>query len=171
MNIYETIEKRRSVRAFRDDPVPDDLLEKVLNAGRMAPSAQNAQDYKFIVIKDPEKRKDIAKACSEQRFIAEAPIIVAGISTNTDYVMSSGVLAYPIDVAIAIDHMTLAAVEEGFGTCWIGSFSQEEIKGILGVPDEFKVVALFPLGVPYDEPGVKSRKHLKDLVCYDKFSK
>jgi len=170
MNIHEIIEKRRSVRAFRDDPIPDDILDKILGAGRMAPSAHNAQDYKFIVVREKEKKKEVARVCSEQRFIAEAPVIIVGVSTNPEHILSSGVPAYPADVAIAIDHMTLAAVEEGFGTCWVGSFSQEDLKSALGVPKEYKIVALFPLGAPYDDPGIKSRKSIKDLFCYEKFS-
>lgn len=170
MDIYEIIEKRRSIRAFRDDPIPDDMLERVLNAGRMAPSVQNAQDYKFIVVKDAEIRKEISQACSEQKFIAESPIIIVGVSTNPDYLMESTVPSYAMDVSIAIDHMTLAAVEEGLGTCWVGSFSQEEIKAVLDIPSECKVVVILPLGVPYDDPGVKSRKNLKDLVRYEKYS-
>lgn len=170
MDIYEIVEKRRSVRVFREDPVPDDMLEKILNAGRMAPSAHNAQDYKFIVVKNVDVKKDISKACSEQKFVAEAPIIIVGVSTNPDYSLSSEVPSYAMDVAIALDHMTLAAVEEGLGTCWVGSFSQKDIKNALGIPEKCKVVALLPLGTPYDDPGVKSRKSIKDLICYDKYS-
>ena len=121
-------------------------------------------------MRNAQKRKALAKAASGQRFIATAPIIIVGVSLNPDYVMSSGVPAYAMDVAIAIDHMTLAAVEEGLGTCWIGSFNQEEVKKILNIPEQYKVVALFPLGIPYDEPGIKSRKKLKELVCYEEFS-
>lgn len=170
MDIYELIEKRRSVRVFRDDPIPDDILERILNAGRMAPSAHNAQDYKFIVVKDPSIKKEISNACSGQKFVSEAPVIIAGVSTNPDYLLTSGVPSYGLDMAIALDHMTLAAVEENMGTCWIGSFSQEDIKNCLGVPDSCKVVAIIPLGVPYDDPGVKSRKSLKELVSYEKYS-
>lgn len=170
MNIYDLIEKRRSVRDFREDPIPDDVLERILNAGRMAPSAHNAQDYKFIVVKDSFLKKEISKACSEQKFLTEPPVIIVGVSTNPDYSLSSGVPSYAMDVSIALDHITLAAVEEGMGTCWIGSFSQEDIKKILDIPEKCKVVALLPLGVPYDDPGVKSRKSIKELVSYEKFS-
>jgi len=170
-DIYEIIERRRSVRSFRTNkPVPEDSLKKILGAARLAPSAHNAQEYKFIVVRDEETRKELARAASDQRFIAEAPVIIVGVSLNPEYLLSSGVPAYAVDVAIAIDHMTLAAVEEGLGTCWIGAFNQEEVKKILNIPPQYKVVALLPLGTPYDEPGVKTRKSLKELVCYDKFS-
>jgi len=170
MNIYEAIQKRGSIRSYRDDPVSEEKLEKILNAGRMAPSAHNSQDYKFIVVKDAQKRKALSKAAAGQKFIAEAPIIIVAVSLNPEHLMSSGIPACPVDIAIAIDHMTLAAVEEKLGTCWIGAFSQEEVKKILDVPKQCKVIILLPLGVPYEEPGVKSRKNLKELVCYEKFS-
>ena len=171
MDIYEAIEKRRSVREFREDePVTEDSLKKILEAGRMAPSAHNAQEYKFVVVKNGPKRKELAKAASDQRFIAKAPVIIAAVSLNPEHLLSSGVPAYALDLAIALDHMTLAAVEEGLGTCWIGAFSQEEVKQVLDIPEKYKVVALLPLGVSYDEPGVKSRKKLKELVCDEDFS-
>ena len=87
-------------------------MEKILNSIRMAPSAHNAQDYKFIMVKDREVKKDLAEACSSQRFIASAPIIFAGVSTNPDFMLSSDVPAFAMDIAIAFDHLSLAAVEE-----------------------------------------------------------
>ena len=171
MNIYEAIKKRRSVRDYRpDEPVSEESLKKILEAARLAPSAHNSQEYKFIVVEDRQKRKDLAKAASDQRFIAQAPVIIVAVSLNPEHIMAGGVPAYAVDVAIAVDHMTLAAVEEGLGTCWVGAFDQGEVKRILGIPEQYKVVVLLPLGVPYDEPGVKSRKGLKELVCYENFS-
>ena len=170
MDIYEAIKTRRSVRSYRDKEVDQATLDKILEAGRLAPSAHNSQDYKFVVVRDAGKRKALAKAASEQRFIAEAPLIIAAVSLKPESLMDCGVPAYAVDLAIAFDHITLAAAAEGLGTCWIGSFSQEEVKDILEVPEQYKVVALLSLGTPYDEPGVKSRKTLKDLVRYENFS-
>jgi len=170
MDVYQAIKTRRSVRAYRDYPVSEESLNKILEAGRFAPSAHNAQDYKFIVVQDPKRIKALSKAALEQKFIAEAPAVIVGVSLSPEYSLSSGVPAYAVDLAIALDHMTLAAVEEKLGTCWIGAFSQEEVKKILDIPEKYKVVALLTLGTPYDEPGVKSRKKLRDLVCYESFS-
>lgn len=170
MDVYEAIKTRRSVRSYRDYPVSEESLKKILEAGRLAPSAHNTQEYKFIVVQDSGKIKAFAKAALEQRFIAEAPAIIVGVSLNPEYLLSSGVPAYALDLAIALDHMTLTAVEEKLGTCWIGAFSQEEIKRILNIPEKYKVVAFLILGTPYDEPGVKSRKKIQDLVCYETFS-
>jgi len=170
MTIYELIEKRRSVRNFRDDPIQEDALKRILGAGRLAPSAHNAQDYKFIIVKDAEKIKVLAKAAAGQKFVGEAPIIIVPVSLKPEYIMSCGVPAYAVDIAIAIDYMTLAAAEEGLGTCWIGAFNQEEVRKILKIPEKYKAVILLPLGVPDDEPAVKSRKKLWELICEEEFS-
>lgn len=170
MGIYEIIEKRRSVRAYRDEDISEEKLKRILEAGRLAPSAHNSQEYKFVVVKDAKKRKDLAQAASSQRFIAQAPVIIVAVSLNPEYLIESGVPTYALDLAIALDHMTLAAVEEGLGTCWIGSFSQEEIKKVLNIPAQYKVAALLPIGIPDEEPSPKSRKKLDELVCYEDFS-
>lgn len=170
MDIYDLIEKRRSVRTFREDPIPSESMDKLKNAIRMAPSAHNAQSYKFILVTDAELKKRIADAASGQRFIATAPVILVAVSQTPEDVMSSGVPTYAMDIAIALDHLTLVAVEENLGTCWIESFDQEQIKQFLNVPEEYKIGALMPIGTPYDDPTVKSRKKLGELFCNETFS-
>lgn len=170
MNIYEVIEKRRSVRAYRDDPVSEESLKKILEAGRLAPSAHNAQEYKFVVVKDKKKRKALAEAASGQRFIVQAPVIIVAVALNPEHLLSSSVPAYALDLAIAFDHMSLAAVEEGLGTCWIGAFNQKEVKKVLNIPDQYKVAVLLPIGVPDDLPAPKSRKSMEELICHETFS-
>jgi len=169
MNIYEAIKARYSVRDYRSDSIPEESLSRVLEAARLAPSAKNLQEYKFVVVKDRGKREELAVAAANQSFVGQAPVVIAAVSLNPDDVMSCQVPVYPVDVAIAIDHMTLAAVEEGLGTCWIGAFSQEKVKEILSIPDKYKVVALLPLGFPADSPKEKSRKSLEELVSRDSF--
>lgn len=170
MDVYEAIKTRRSVRAYQDKPVPEDALNRILEAARLAPSASNRQDWKFIVVKDPETRKAIATAARNQQFIAEAPVVIVAVSLNPDRIMSCEVPAYAVDLAIAVDHITLAATAEGLGTCWIGAFSQDEMKKILNVPDKYKIVTLTPLGYPADSPRPKVRKSLEEIVCYEKFT-
>ena len=169
MNIYEIIKERRSVRSFRNDPISQKVLNKIIEAATMAPSAHNSQEYKFVVIREGEKKRALARA-SKQRFIREAPVIIAAVSLNPEHIMDSGIPAYPLDIGIALDHLTLAAVEEDLGTCWIGAFSQEEVKKILNVPSEYKVVALMPIGYPYDDPVTKNRKKINEIVCEENFS-
>ncbi len=170
MQIHEAIKNRRSVRAYKSDPVPEQSLRKVLEAARLAPSAHNDQDWKFIIIKDIKKRKQLAQAARSQSFIAEAPVVIAAVALNPERVMSCEIPAYAINLTIAVDHMTLQACEQGLGTCWIGAFSQEEVKKILKIPDKYKVVALLPLGFPADSPRPKTRKSLEEIICYENFN-
>jgi nitroreductase len=120
------------------------------------------------VVKDLEKREALAEAAG-QEFVAQAPVIIAAVALDLEHILSSGNPAYAIDLAIAVDHMTLAAAAEGLGTCWIGAFSQKKAKDALNVPDDCQVVALLPLGFPADLPKPKIRKPLKEIVSYESF--
>ncbi len=171
MNVMEAIKERRSVRAYKQKPVPEEKLQKILEAARLAPSAGNRQPWKFVVVREEEKRKKLAEAAANQSFVAEAPVVIAAVALNPDYVMRCEVPSYAVDLAIAVDHMTLAAVEEGLGTCWIGAFYQNQVKEILNIPEKYKVVALLPLGYPADNPRGKSRKSLDEIICYETFKK
>ena len=168
MEVFKAIQTRRSVRKYKPDALPEEKLQKVLEAARLAPSAHNSQDWKFIVVKDSAKRKALAEAAG-QNFIVQAPIIIIAVGLDPGHILSSGNPAYVINLAIAIDHMTLVAVEEGLGTCWIGAFSQEKVKEILNIPKKCRVVALLPLGFPADLAQPRSRKTLKEIISYDTF--
>jgi nitroreductase len=169
MEVKEAIEKRNSIRAYEDKPVPKELLLKVLEAARLAPSGRNSQAWKFIVVRDDERRQALGRATGGQPHVHTAPVIIAAVATEPEYVMPCGILAYPVDLAIAIDHMTLAAVDLGLGTCWIGAFSQEKVKSILEVPEKLKVVSLLTLGYPGETGRPKMRKTLEEIVCYDRY--
>jgi len=169
MELKEAIRKRHSVRDYEDKSIPEDKLNRVLEAARLAPSANNRQPWKFVVVKDRQRRQELARAADGQTFIGEAPVVIAAVATNTEHVMPCGVPSYAVDLAIAVDHMTLAAADEGLGTCWIGAFSQERAKEILGIPAPYRVVTLFPLGFPRREREMKVRKALEEIVCYETF--
>jgi nitroreductase len=169
MNVFDAIKTRRSIRSFDDKPIEEEKLLRVLEAGRLAPSAKNLQEWRYVIIKDKELRRKIAVASNNQYFIAEAPVVIVGCATNVDYVLSCGQPAYAIDVTISMDHMTLQAVEEGLGTCWIGAFKEEEVKKILNIPKEMRVVEIMPLGYPKFTPAPKPRKKLEEIVFYDKY--
>lgn len=170
MDVYEAIRTRRSVRAYRPDPIPEDVLQRILDAGRMAPSAANKQSWKFVVVRDADLRSRLAVAAHNQSFVGEAPVVIVAVGLSPERTMSCEVPADPVDLAIAVDHMTLAAAAEGLGTCWIGAFDQNEVRRLLGIPDSCKVIALLPVGYPADQPKAKSRKELSEIVCYDRFS-
>lgn len=168
MDLYEAIRTRKSVRSYEDRPVPEDSLERVLEAARMAPSAKNLQEWRFVLARDPEVRRRLAAAASGQSFVAEAPIVIACCAETDHRRMRCGLESYPIDVAIAIDHLTLAAAGEGLGTCWIGSFDPRKVRETLGIPETIEVVELLPLGYPKDPtPEAKSRLPLAEIVHYD----
>ncbi len=116
MDVLKAIQTRRSVRAYKSESVPEESLKKVLEAARLAPSANNAQAYKLIVVRDENRRKELAEATG-QLFISQAPVIIAAASLSPEGIMRSGVPTYAVDLAIVIDHMTLMAAAEGLGTC------------------------------------------------------
>ena len=169
MEVKEAIKARRSVRAYQDREVPEEKIKKVLEAAQLAPSANNRQPWKFVVVRDPQRREQLARAAANQSFVGEAPVIIVAVALQPEYIMRCGVPSYPVDLAIAVDHMTLSAVDEGLGTCWIGAFYQDEVKRILNIPEKYKVVALLPLGFPADKPESKFRKPLEEIICYETF--
>jgi len=169
MSVFKAIKKRRSVRSYKEKLVPEESLKKILEAARLAPSAHNEQEWKFIVVKSKEKREKLAKAALNQSFIAQAPVIIVGVALNPEEVLASNVPNYALDLAIAVDHMSLVATEEGLGSCWIGAFFQDEVKSVLEIPKNYKVVVLLCLGYPADSPGPKKRKDIDEIVCHNNF--
>jgi len=162
----ETILKRRSVRKYQPKPITDDHLHTILEAGRQAPSAANRQPWHFVVVREAEERKKVAEACSGQSWLAEAAVIIAGIGkpgVNEKW--------HPVDVAIAMENMILAATSLGYGTCWIGAFDQAQVKEALGVPEDMTVVALTPVGVPADSPNARPRMPMSEFASLGKYGK
>ncbi len=169
--LMELIEKRRSIRSYKDQEIEEDKLKYVLQAFRKAPSAKNLQPWKLVVIKNKKVIKDLAIACNNQTFMEEAPVIITACAKEEEaYGTMGGYMnSYPIDIAIALEHLILAATEKGLGTCWIGAFKEQLVKDILGVPEEVKVVALTPLGYPAGEGSIRGRKPLTEIISYDKY--
>lgn len=171
MDVYEAIRTRYSVRKWQDRPVEEDKLRRILEAARMAPSAKNLQEWRFVVVTDPELRRRLVPAARDQAFIGEAPVVIVGCAVDTSKVMTCGLHSYIIDLAIAMDHITLAAVAEGLGTCWIGAFYEDKVKEVLGIPPEVRVVELMPLGYPADESApAKRRKPYEEMVVRDRWA-
>lgn len=172
MDIYEAIKSRRSVRSYKTEPVPEDKLMKVLEAVRLAPSGKNGQPWRFVVVRDETLRKGLIPACHQQTFIADAPIMIVACAKESESYQNHGgyMKSFPVDIGIAFDHLMLAAVAEGLGTCWIGAFEEEKVKQVLNIPADLRVVALTPLGFPTEQPAARSRKNMSDIVFYDRFS-
>lgn len=167
MEVYQAIRTRKSVRSYREQPVEQEKLDRILEAGRLAPSASNRQEWRFVVVRDPAKRKLLASA-ARQPFVGEAPVLLVCCAETDHHRMRCGHECFLVDVPIAIDHITLAAVAEGLGTCWIGAFDAGEVRRILGIPSDIVVVELLPLGYPADPaPVEKSRRPVSEIVHND----
>ena len=168
MDVYEAIASRKSIRAFQEKDVPEEMISRLLEAARLAPSASNRQEWRFIVVRDPATRKKLSVAARGQKFVGEAPLILACCAETDGHVMACGQTCYPIDVAIAIDHITLCATADGLGTCWIGAFDESKAKKVLEIPEQIRVVGLLPVGYPEDPSRLeKSRLPFKDIVRYE----
>jgi nitroreductase len=167
MDVMNAIKQRESVRSYKSTPVEDKKLQLLLEAARLAPSASNRQEWRFIVVKDKETRQKLEVAAANQGFVAEAPVVIAACAQTDNHVMMCGQPCYPIDVAIAIDHITLKAVEEDLGTCWIGAFDEKAVKAILRIPPEIRVVSLLTVGYPKTLHSKKTRKQLDEIVKYE----
>ncbi len=167
MDLYEAIKTRKSVRRFRNLPVEEETVTKLLEAARLAPSANNSQEWRFVVVRDPETRKALADAASRQDFVAEAPVVIVCCAETDGGVMRCGLQRYPVDATLAIDHLMLAAAAEGLGTCWVAAFDPSAAREVLGLSENEELIAFTPLGYPADEPTPKKRIALSDLIRYE----
>lgn len=160
MTVGEAIKNRQSVRQYKDKPIEGSKLDLLIEAARLAPSAGNRQEWRYVIVTDEDVRKKLAVAAANQKFVGEAPCVIVCCADTDSYKMRCGQMCYPIDIAIGIDHMTLRAVELGLGTCWIGAFYEDEVKKILGIPSQIRVVELLTVGYPAD--SVVRKKHRLD---------
>lgn len=170
-SLMDLIEKRKSIRSYKPQDVEEEKLNYILQAFRKAPSAKNLQPWKLIVVKDKKKISDLSIACNNQTFISEAPVLIVACAKEDEAygVMGGYMNSYPVDIALALEHLILAATEKGLGTCWIGAFKEKLVKDLLDVPDNVRVVAITPLGYPAIEGRTRGRKPISEIVCYDKY--
>jgi nitroreductase len=172
MEVSEAIRKRRSVRTYLPDTVPQDKLKTILEAGRLAPSAGSIQPWHFIVVFNKEKRETLAKGGRYAKFLSQAPVVIVGcgnkkLSPNWNVV----------DTAIAMQNMVIAAVGEGLGTCWVGSFKEEKVKELLKIPEQFSVIALLAVGYAREKLDltakvahlIRRRKKIEKIISLDEF--
>jgi nitroreductase len=158
MDVFEAIRIRRSIRKYRPEPIPNEKLETILEAARLAPSAANRQPWRFVVVEDGERRKALARAANDQTFIGDGGVIVVAISDP-----ERSARWHEKDTTIALEHVVLAATALGYGTCWIGAFDEDAVKSLLKIPAKMKVVALLPIGVPDEKPAPRPRRKLSEI--------
>lgn len=170
MAVLDVIKRRYSVRSYLNKPVEKEKINAILEAARLAPSAKNFQDWRFIVVEDAATRKLLMEAANNQSFVGQAPVVIVCCSIEPDYIMRCGQPACSIDAAIALEHIALQAVEEGLGTCWIGSFYEDKVKDILKIPPKIRVIQLMTLGYPANKHPGHNRLPLEKIVSYDKWN-
>ena len=204
MDVSEAIEKRRSIRKFKQDPIPEEKIRLLLESARLAPSGTNTQPWRFIVVKDDDTKRKLQEAAHNQRHIGRAPVIIVCCADlkafkefpeRVDELIESGALpertrevfipylskgmdtvtkdalmvAAAANVAIAVEHIVLQAVEIGLGTCWVRWYEDNKVKEILDIPEHVEVMALLPIGVPDEDPSRRPRLELDQLVNGEKY--
>lgn len=167
MDFLKLVRQRYSVRAYKSDPVEEDKLQKIFEAVRIAPTASNRQPFQVIVIHTKGREQEISRICRASWF-TQAPIVICicGISSE-GWVRRDGKNYCDVDVAIAMDHLILAATDLGLGTCWVGAFHPDVAREVLKIPDGAEPIAFTPLGYPDDHPREKVRKSINEIVRYE----
>ncbi|MDI7277015.1 MAG: nitroreductase family protein [Anaerolineae bacterium] len=164
MDTLETIIERRSVRRYRPEPVPPAHLQQILEAGRQAPSAGNRQPWHFVVVRDPQHRRQLAQACNGQLWMADAACILVAVGLP-----QVSAKWHSVDVAIALQNIVLAARSLGYGTCWVGAFDPEAVRELCAIPGEAQILACTPLGVPEAWPAPKPRKGWDEVFSAERW--
>jgi nitroreductase len=166
MTVNEAVRRRYSCRAYQDRPIEKQKLDAIFEAARLAPSAKNLQDWRFVAVTKQETRRKLAEAANNQKFLEGAAAIIVACSNNDD-VMRCGQPVGPIDVARALEHIALQAAELGLATCWIGSFYPEKVRAVLDIPGDVAVIELMAIGYPADTQKEPTRLPVRDIVSYE----
>ena len=163
MDVFEAIRTLLAVRSYRDTPVPDETLRRILDAGRLTASGMNAQPWHFIVVQDRETLRQLGALAQSGPYIAQAPLAIAVAIDNSRLAVS--------DASRAIQSMLLTAWSEGVGSNWVGFRGLDAVKSLLGVPDTLDVLAILPFGYPAGEigQGKKKRKPLSEIAHRERF--
>jgi nitroreductase len=169
MSLMDIIQKRYSCRSYMEKEIEQEKLDKIFEAARLAPSAKNFQDWRFIVVTCKEVKAKVAAQTNRAPLFEKAGAIIVACS-NKDYVMRCGQAVGPIDVSIALEHISLQAAELGLATCWIGSFDAENVKKILKIPHDVTIIELMALGYPAEQGKQNTRLTIEDILCYNKWS-
>ena len=162
MKIQEAIASRRSIRSYAKTSIPPEHMATLFRALQLAPSANNGQNWEFIFVSDPELKHDLITACFNQQFIGNCSYFIAGV-------VNPGLKWHMVDITIALTNFTLQAVELGYGTCWIGAFDEAQVKALLKVPREKKVVICMTFGKPEGRHFPRGRKAVDDFIYHNQY--
>ncbi|MEM0359618.1 MAG: nitroreductase family protein [Candidatus Hadarchaeales archaeon] len=172
MDTLEAIRKRRSIRSFKPDPIPEEDLRKMLEAAAWAPSAGNCQPLELVVVKDQRIKEEVMEAAFGQPFIGEAPVVVvicADVERTVGRYGRRGELFYVQDTAAATQNLLLAATSLGYGTCWVGAFSEDEVARVLHLPPGIRPLAIVPIGRSAEKPEAPPRRPLEEIVHRERY--
>lgn len=169
LSVLDVIKARGSIRSYKDKSIPKQALLDILEAARMAQSADNRQPWEFIVLTDPAMKKRLVQAAGNQAFVGDAAAVIVCLANPEESASVGPFEGFLIDLAIAIENMALTAWDLGIGSCWIGAYNEEEVKELLDVPRDLRVMSLLTLGYPDEGPGPKYRKDLDEIVHYEKY--
>ncbi len=173
MDVFEAVQERKSIRAYQDKPVPRETIERILEAGRLAPSARNTEPWHFIIVTGKEKRKRLSEGLYA-KFVPQAPVVIVACGdkkASPDW--------YAVDTSLAVENMVLTAVSEGLGTCCVGSFDEADVKAALKIPANFEVLAMLTVGYAKEKLDlsskilrlVRTRKLLSEVASEEEFGK
>ena len=167
MGLLPEIKNRFSVRHFKNVPLDPEKLSRILEAGRLAPSAKNRQPWRFLVVDDPEIKSRLTSAAYGQQHVLSAGAVIVACSTNIEYIMPNGQPAYPIDITFAVSFMMLQAEKEGYGSCIVTMFNDSEVHNILTLPYSMKAVMMLAVGEKDEEPVHTDRKSTSQVVSFN----
>jgi nitroreductase len=171
LSVLGVIKARGSIRSYEDKPIPRQALLDILEAARMAQSADNRQPWEFIVVTDRVIKKKLVQAAGNQSFVREAAAVVICLANPRESASVGPFEGFLIDLAIAIENMALTAWDLGIGSCWIGAYNEEMVKSLLGVPRNLRVVSLLTLGYPDERPGPRYRKEANEITHYQNYGR
>jgi len=178
MDLTEAIRSYRPCRHYQSKPIPAEKLKGVLSAVRLAPSQNNSQPWRFVVVQDDERKRLLAQACTRGKLVAEAPATIVAFSVEEDIPVTVGgyISAYPLDVAVAVAHLQLAATAEGLATNWLVDFNELKVRTVLGVPEGIHPIAIVPIGFPGEPNGsaglstsAEGRKSPDEIISYNEY--
>jgi nitroreductase len=163
MQVQEAIQNRLSIRQYADASIPAEHMDILFKALQLAPSANNSQNWEFVFAEDPDLKQRLVPACLNQRFIKDCSYFIAGVADPAQK-------WHMVDITIALTQFTLQAVELGYGTCWIGAFDEAEVKRVLSIPGDKKVVICMTFGLPKGRHIHRGRKAVEEFIYMNRLS-
>lgn len=175
-NFFEVVQRRRAIRKYKHEEIPESDLRKIIDAARLAPSAENSQPWRFIVVRD-QKSKELLARPSPQKFISEADTIIAVLGDPSVSCCPAAQTWTTRDPMIAADHLVLAATALGYSSCWIANFKSrpkewiDEVKQTLKIPGNIHIIVLIALGVADEDPAPRPRKSIQEIAFREEFGR